>query len=149
MCLFSPNVSGLSIISPSRPRYLCFSVLLCATSPPSKALESAWKDNYAGNYHKILWDNILGLPKDAPYSRQITVVQSSGTGKSRTIHELSKLVFTIPFNLRPSSDSKGLHCSIVTLSSSNVLAKIWHFHSLTMLSVTTSYRCLPPRAFIR
>ena len=32
----------------------------------------------------------------------ILTIQSSGTGKSRTVHELAGLVFTLPFNLRES-----------------------------------------------
>lgn len=34
-----------------------------------------------------------------PYGNQVAVIQSSGTGKSRMVDELAKLVFTIPFNL--------------------------------------------------
>lgn len=34
------------------------------------------------------------------YRNTVTVLQSSGTGKSRTVHEMSRLIFTLPFNLR-------------------------------------------------
>ncbi|EGN99572.1 hypothetical protein SERLA73DRAFT_167496 [Serpula lacrymans var. lacrymans S7.3] len=34
------------------------------------------------------------------YAGFAAIVQSSGTGKSRMVHEQAKLVFTLPFNLR-------------------------------------------------
>lgn len=37
---------------------------------------------------------------DQTYGSIITVLQSSGTGKSRTVHEMRNLVFVIPFNVR-------------------------------------------------
>ena len=76
---------------------------------PSEALQSAWNDNYSGNYHELLLYNINEIPQtEKAYSNQISIVQSSGTGKSRMVHEQANLVFTIPFNLRPKDDSKGL-----------------------------------------
>jgi hypothetical protein len=44
---------------------------------------------------------------EKPYSNQIAIVQSSGTGKSRMVHEQASLVFTIPFNLRESDANRG------------------------------------------
>ncbi|CUA77121.1 putative outer membrane protein PmpA [Rhizoctonia solani] len=37
---------------------------------------------------------------NTPYNWSISIVQSSGTGKSRTVEEAGKTVFTIPFNIR-------------------------------------------------
>ncbi|KAF8869574.1 hypothetical protein CPB84DRAFT_1818578 [Gymnopilus junonius] len=72
-------------------------------------LESAWHDNYVGENHKLLLDNINAIQGGGqPYSNQIAIVQSSGTGKSRMVHEQAKIVFTIPFNLRESIEDKGL-----------------------------------------
>ena len=34
------------------------------------------------------------------YRKFLTIVQSSGTGKSTTVHELAGRVLTLPFNLR-------------------------------------------------
>lgn len=41
------------------------------------------------------------------HSKSIAVVQSSGMGKSRMIHEASALVFTIPINIRGAKEVKG------------------------------------------
>jgi hypothetical protein len=38
--------------------------------------------------------------RDGAYMNMIAIVQSSGTGKSRLVHELAKKIFTIPLNLR-------------------------------------------------
>ena len=35
------------------------------------------------------------------------MVQSSGSGKSRLVHELAKMIFSIPFNLRGKDDDRG------------------------------------------
>ena len=50
-----------------------------------------------------------------PYAKQVAIIQSSGTGKSRMVHELSKLIFTIPFNLRLGEESRGA-CDVCILS---------------------------------
>jgi hypothetical protein len=49
---------------------------------------------------------------DAPYANYLPIIQSSGTGKSRTVHELARLVFTIPFNLRGDDESSGRFCGL-------------------------------------
>ena len=71
----------------------------------------AWNSKYHGHLHE-LWLKALesmrseSLRRNLPHkSNQVAVVQSSGYGKSRTIHEMSKLIFTIPINLRPKEDS--------------------------------------------
>ncbi len=68
----------------------------------------AWNTEYQGNNAQLLFDNICNM-KDVsnPYSNQVSVTQSSGTGKSRMVHELGKLVFTIPFNLRDDAETAG------------------------------------------
>jgi hypothetical protein len=84
---------------------------------PSEALQSAWDDKYSGDYHRLLLFNINEIPRTMKaYSNQISIVQSSGTGKSRMVHEQAKLVFTIPFNLRPKVDHSGLYQSITSLT---------------------------------
>jgi hypothetical protein len=84
-------------------------------NPILEALESAWCSSYSGNNHQLLFDNINAIPRtEKPYSNQIAIVQSSGTGKSRMVHEQANLVFTIPFNLRERGDNQG-PCSIFEL----------------------------------
>lgn len=74
---------------------------------PAPALHSAFTGQYIGRYHEVfvgtLNDYIVrgaGPPAAAPYSMTISVVQSSGMGKSRLIQAASTLVFTLPINLR-------------------------------------------------
>ncbi|KIM76540.1 hypothetical protein PILCRDRAFT_12766 [Piloderma croceum F 1598] len=77
--------------------------------PSIATLKSAWRDNYHGKNHKLLFANINRIPRtQKAYSNQIAIVQSSGMGKSCMVHEQANLVFTIPFNLRESGDSKDL-----------------------------------------
>jgi len=78
------------------------------TNPLFEALQSAWRDRYLGDNHRLLFANINVIPRtEKLYSNQIAIVQSSGTGKSRMVHEQANLVFTIPFNLREKSDNQG------------------------------------------
>jgi hypothetical protein len=80
-----------------------------------QALKSAWNDEYCGDYHRLLFQNInaLELPIK-PYSNQIAIIQSSGTGKSRMVHEQANIVFTLPFNLRDRQDDNGFVIDVVT-----------------------------------
>ncbi|KAF9503397.1 hypothetical protein BS47DRAFT_817227 [Hydnum rufescens UP504] len=72
-----------------------------------RAVSQAWNEQYLGNYHHLLLSNINRMKRDQPYSNSVAILQSSGTGKSRMVHEQSDLVFTLPFNLRPDSETKG------------------------------------------
>ena len=82
--------------------------MFCSTNPIFKALQLAWRDNYVGNNHQLLFDNINAIPRtEKLYSNQITIVQGIGTGKSHLVHEQANLVFTIPFNLREKDDDRG------------------------------------------
>ncbi|KAG9074982.1 hypothetical protein FRC06_010342 [Ceratobasidium sp. 370] len=44
---------------------------------------------------------------DANYANFLPIVQSSGMGKSRTVDEPARRVFTLPFNFRPAADQTG------------------------------------------
>ncbi|KAI6137216.1 hypothetical protein F5141DRAFT_1231205 [Pisolithus sp. B1] len=63
----------------------------------------AWTTKYNGKCHEVLLKNINSAYRSEART-SATVIQSSGTGKSRTVHELAALVFTIPFNLRHPAD---------------------------------------------
>jgi hypothetical protein len=82
-------------------------VLLYALLKTTLALSKAWNGTYIGSNYLLLLNNINGMLRDTPYSNSVSIIQSSGTGKSRMVHELSNLVFTLPFNLRPQSENKG------------------------------------------
>ena len=71
-------------------------------------MQSAWRGAYCGNNHQLLFDNINAIRRsEKPYSNQVALVQSSGSGKSRLVHELAKIIFSIPFNLREKDDNRG------------------------------------------
>ena len=40
-----------------------------------------------------------------PYANMMTIIQSSGTGKSRMVDQLARVVFTLPFNIRDPQDT--------------------------------------------
>ncbi|KAF8575276.1 hypothetical protein K439DRAFT_1665120 [Ramaria rubella] len=71
-------------------------------------ITSAWNGQYVGNYHHVLYNNINNMPRSRPYSNSVAIIQSSGSGKSRMVHEQSNLVFTIPFNLHSQADERDL-----------------------------------------
>jgi hypothetical protein len=45
------------------------------------------------------------------YSRQATIVNSSGTGKSRMVDELARQIITVPMCLRPEGSQGYPFCS--------------------------------------
>ena len=47
------------------------------------------------------------MSRNKPHSNYVVIIQSSGTSKSRMVHEQAKLVFTIPFNLRDPAEKRG------------------------------------------
>ncbi|QRV81285.1 G2/mitotic-specific cyclin cdc13 [Ceratobasidium sp. AG-Ba] len=77
-------------------------------SPSSSGnLKEAFEDRFLGDIDKVFINSLdryrTSYPPDAasrPYNWSISVVQSSGTGKSRMAQEAANTVFTIPMNLR-------------------------------------------------
>ena len=109
-------------------------LFFCLADTFAEALKSAWRDNYHGENHKLLFANINRISRtQKAYSNQISIVQSSGTGKSRMVHEQANLVFTIPFNLRESGDSKGAYPCPADLFISDAENQILPSLSPTML----------------
>jgi hypothetical protein len=45
--------------------------------------------------------------------KQMSIIQSSGSGKSRLVDEVARHIFTIPFNLRPKSETQRETFAIV------------------------------------
>ncbi|KAI1782186.1 hypothetical protein LXA43DRAFT_1187824 [Ganoderma leucocontextum] len=48
------------------------------------------------------------LQVDGKYMAHVSIVQSSGSGKSRLVDEVAKKIFTIPFNIREQRAASGL-----------------------------------------
>jgi hypothetical protein len=67
----------------------------------------AWSGDFKGHAAEALFNVISDLlnPKAVAYSKAACIVNSSGTGKSRMVDELSKSIITIPICLR----QKGSH----------------------------------------
>jgi hypothetical protein len=62
----------------------------------------AWSGNFKGHAADALFSVISDLlnPNAMAYARATCIINSSGTGKSRSIDELSKRIITIPVCLR-------------------------------------------------
>ncbi|KAJ2932242.1 hypothetical protein H1R20_g4866, partial [Candolleomyces eurysporus] len=75
------------------------------TSSSMSATEYTWTVQYVGDAAEALWSYLNRLANESSlnlYARYASVVQSSGTGKSRAVDEMSKKHFVIPINLRAS-----------------------------------------------
>ncbi|GJE94145.1 hypothetical protein PsYK624_103130 [Phanerochaete sordida] len=77
---------------------------------------AAWHSNLTGEYHLRLYEAIQAIKKkfdpfvlapDAQYPNVLSVIQSSGTGKSRMAHELAGKIVTIPLNVHHSVEGEG------------------------------------------
>ncbi|CAE6458759.1 unnamed protein product [Rhizoctonia solani] len=73
-----------------------------------------FKAHYIGNTAKLLIETLnheremylQNTAIDNPYNWSISVVQSSGMGKSRTVEEAGKTVFTFPINIREGGEQE-------------------------------------------
>ena len=77
------------------------------------ASRRAWGADYLGGTAELLERIAISATTDPeftlhPYTNQISIIQSSGTGKSRAVDELAKKLFTFPFNLRKLDSPGGL-----------------------------------------
>ncbi|KAH8113056.1 hypothetical protein DFH11DRAFT_1705663 [Phellopilus nigrolimitatus] len=76
----------------------------------ASAVKRAWRVWYRGRAHLLLYDTVATMTREKGlkgYANSLAIVQSSMTGKSRIVHEHSKLVFTIPFNLTAEEEMDG------------------------------------------
>jgi len=69
-----------------------------------ESLYDHWRDSYYGGSLNAFLKNIRRYqsewPKKNYYSKAVSIIQSSGTGKSRLVDEISKEFLTISFALR-------------------------------------------------
>ncbi|KAI0916357.1 hypothetical protein AcW1_009841 [Taiwanofungus camphoratus] len=68
-----------------------------------EATIKAWKTPYIGRAHHLLVQTIHTMNAergDAAHANYVPIIQSSGTGKSRMVHEAAGLIFTLPLNIR-------------------------------------------------
>ncbi|KAG9082082.1 hypothetical protein FRC06_005231 [Ceratobasidium sp. 370] len=74
------------------------------------ATKRAWEVPFVGPAAQSLKEAIDYMNTkrhDANYANFLPIVQGSGMGKSRTVDELARRVFMLPFNLRPAADQTG------------------------------------------
>ena len=67
------------------------------------ATEDSWTHEFVGNAARLLEAHIKqysGIDDKKIYAPYCAIVQSSGTGKSKTVDEYSKIHFVISVNLR-------------------------------------------------
>ncbi|KAI0653244.1 hypothetical protein C8Q70DRAFT_1059483 [Cubamyces menziesii] len=69
-----------------------------------QAVIRGWSAPFIGQHHVALASNIrnmyYGTSARSAYMGHAAVIQSSGSGKSRLVHEVAREIFTIPFNIR-------------------------------------------------
>ncbi|PSR72344.1 hypothetical protein PHLCEN_2v11792 [Hermanssonia centrifuga] len=97
------SVRSLVYLNPSKK------ILIHKASPEDETIKNAWDVEYVGDSHKVLLDTLRAMNRfaRAKYSNILPVVQSSGMGKSRCVHEAARFVFTLPLNTRPTGESSG------------------------------------------
>ena len=65
---------------------------------------------FQGDAHLELRDAIEHMNKERTptqaYANMMSIIQSSGTGKSRLVDKLAEVVFTLPFNLRDPKENE-------------------------------------------
>ena len=95
--------SGYSPIHPtSRP----------SSTPFRAAIIEGWNSRFIGTAHVALATNIRKIYDDAindlrnhKYTTHVSIIQSSGSGKSRLVDKVAETIFTIPFNIREARDA--------------------------------------------
>jgi hypothetical protein len=75
------------------------------------ATQYAWGIDYVGAAHQVLGEAVRLMNSSRAahyrYSNMLSIIQSSGMGKSRMVHELADVHFSFPFNLRKRGESAG------------------------------------------
>lgn len=113
----------------------------------SLAMERSWKEPYKGENWRVIENKIQEISGHESiifYSKSFALVQSSGMGKSKMIHEYSKFHFVIPFSLGNDLES-GLNF-IASESSSSHLFLFQVFLDRTVTLGTSSL--IPPQKWI-
>ena len=78
------------------------------------ATKLAWEGEFKGDLAVVLLGTVADyLSKDkTPYARSTTIVNSSGTGKSRMVDQLGTEVIVVPMCLRQKKSSGSSFCFI-------------------------------------
>lgn len=109
----------------------------------STAVRDAWTSPYVGNAHTMLLENVCRLNENrrpSPYRTSVLVLQSSGTGKSRTVDELAKDIFVIPLNIRKTAP--GYPYPHADTSISHYLVGYYHSWDAAIAAYYSFFSCL-------
>ena len=75
----------------------------------SIAQEAQFELPFVGTLHHLLRDHIFTMAGGDGLNH-VSIIQSSGSGKSRLIHEVAKLIFSIPLNVRDPGEADRTSC---------------------------------------
>lgn len=76
--------------------------MLRLVTGPMTAAVHAWNSDFKGDAANALINIITDLlsPTNQAYARAMYIINSSGTGKSRMVDEISRTIITVPMCLR-------------------------------------------------
>ena len=98
-------------------------------------LKDAWKMPFRGDNHTVLLQKINVMYEPEAYRNICAIVQSSGTGKSRMVDELAKLVYTLPINIRRTHGLCTTHAFLIS-AIQLIRVQMQHTRHLTTYCVT-------------
>ncbi|OCH83618.1 hypothetical protein OBBRIDRAFT_808868, partial [Obba rivulosa] len=89
-----------------------------------QTLTVAWTSRYNGVLHKLLCNNIheaFRHGKRRPFGNFASLINCSGSGKSRMMKQLQELIASIPFNIRRTDSGSKAHTVIIMRDSHTVI----------------------------
>ena len=92
-------------------------VTLRLVTCPMTAAVRAWNTGFKGDAADALRNTITDLlnPTTKPYARATCIINSSGTGKSRMVDEISMFIITVPMCLRSRGSQGFIPVSLFTI----------------------------------
>ena len=124
-----------------------YSIICLSGSYPIKATIEAWSSNFKGDAAAVLLATISDYldKKRECYARLASIVNSSGTGKSRMVDQISTKIITVPMCLREDG-TRGLARGVLLISVFLWfnLNRISSFRSYT--TYLASFSCKPKQA---
>lgn len=101
------------------------------------AIEESWTAPFLGHWQDVLANNLRKMYcrslelGHTIYITHTTLIQSSGSGKSRLVDEVARTIFTIPCNIRDVEDERCMYL-------------ILHSHSVIVLTLWAADGAWPP-----
>ncbi|KAJ8453451.1 hypothetical protein ONZ51_g13590 [Trametes cubensis] len=120
-----------------------------------QAVIRGWSAPFIGKHHVALASNIrnmyYGTSARSAYMGHAAVIQSSGSGKSRLVHEVAREIFTIPFNIRDPKEHINNGAYPPTDTAVHKLLMEWasEYSGLALQSRFHGFLQVPPAAAIQ